>query len=99
MKEWSKRIFILMMTAVFTVAVLRVSGNSLMSAEEELIEHIVKASKARDCSGINFFEIFGGEHRFILESSKDCHFNHHSNRFNYQDPLIDIPLMPPELKA
>lgn len=100
MKEWMNRIFILMMTVTFTVAILRVSNNSMMSAEEELIENIVKVAKTKGgCNGIDFFEIFGGEQRFMLEASKDCHFNNRNNRLDYQDPLIDIPLMPPELKA
>ena len=98
MKEWLQRIFIILMMVVFTSAILRVSTNSLMSAEEELIEHIVKASKNRE-DGVNFFDIFNGEQRFLLEASKDCDFNNRNNsRLNYQDPLIDIPLMPPELK-
>ncbi len=99
MKDWMKSAFILIMTVVFTAAILRISTNSLMSAEEELIENIEKASKTRDNNGINFYDIFGGEQCYILEASKDCHFNsRNNNRLNYQDPLIDIPLMPPELK-
>lgn len=98
MKEFAKRAFIILMTVVFTAAVMRVSTNSLMSAEEELIEHIEKASKNKDNSGINFFDIFNGEQCFILVASKNCHFQGNNNRLNYQDPLIDIPLMPPELK-
>ena len=99
MKEFAQRVMIVLMTVVFTAAVLRVSTNSLMSAEEELIEHIEKAAKNRDSDGFNFFEIFGGEQCFILVAAKDCHFNNRNNgSLNYQDPLIDIPLMPPELK-
>lgn len=99
MKEWLRTAFILMMTVVFTVAILRVSTNSLMSAEEELIEHIEKAAKTRDCNGVDFFDTFGGEQCFILVASKNCHISSRNNsRLNYQDPLIDIPLMPPELK-
>lgn len=86
------------MTVVFTVAILRVSSNSYMSAEEELIENISK-SKTKNATGFYLCSIFNGEQRFILDTSKNCHFNNSSNSWlNYQDPLIDIPLMPPELR-
>lgn len=99
MRIWIQRSFIILMTVVFTVAIMRVTTNSLMSAEEELIENINKAAKNKDSSGIHFFDIFNGEQRFKLEACKNCHFNNRNNsRLNYKDPLIDIPLMPPELK-
>ena len=86
------------MTVVFTVAILRVTTNSLMSAEEELIENIHKASKNKE-NTVNFFDIFNGEQCFKLKACKNCHFNNRNNsNLNYKDPLIDIPLMPPELK-
>lgn len=99
MKDWMNRAFILIMTVVFTAAILRVSSSSLLSAEEELIENIVKASKVKDNPAINFFDIFEGESCFILDACKNCHFTNRNNSLNYQDPLIDIPLMPPELNA
>ena len=88
------------MTVCFTVAILRVSTNSFMSAEEELIETISKGAKTGNgFSGINFFDIFGGEPNYADNAAENCHFKHRNKRLNYQDPLIDIPLMPPELRA
>lgn len=99
MKEWPKRILTIAMTVLFTVAVLRVSTNSFMSAEEELIETISKGAKnGNGFTGINFFDIFSGEQDFALHSARN-YFNQANNRLNYQDPFIDMPLMPPELKT
>ncbi len=92
-----ERIFILIMVTVFTVAILRVSTNNFMSAEEELIENINKASNREIDNRISFFDMFKGAQEFRLASSKNCHFDNRNNtKINYQNPLIDIPLMPPE---
>lgn len=93
-----ERIFILMMVTVFTVTILRVSTNNFMSAEEELLENIHKASHREIDPRFSFYDVFRGSQEYRLASSKDCNLTNRNNtKINYENPLIDIPLMPPEL--
>lgn len=98
MKIVLERIFILIMVTVFTVTILRVSTNNFMSAEEELIENIHKASHREIDPRFSFYDVFRGNQAYRLAASKDCNLNTRNNaKINYENPLIDIPLMPPEL--
>lgn len=89
-----------MLMLLFAFAMVTASSNVYMNAEEELLETIHNPLHAKQMNGQEFRMIFDGDQGFILASSLNVHLiNRNNEKFSYEPPLIDIPLMPPELTA
>ena len=102
MKKFIQHLAVVILLISFTAVILRVSTNSFLSAEEELVEHgSGLVEKKSDVHNFNPFEVFGAV-QYI--AAPLCHLasktkNSKDYWLNYQDPCLDIPLLPPEIKA
>jgi hypothetical protein len=96
-----QKTLILILVASFTSAILRVSGSSILNAEEEIIENLVKNSHKKNVglSGFDFLELYND-----IDSKKNNslripkQLEKYNIHLKYQPPSIDIPLMPPEMR-
>lgn len=96
MNSLKVKILSFVMLVIFAFAMVTIASNSLMTAEEELIETIHQINKEVPNSGYQFDFNKDEEFRYTA-SYENIKLTLYCESFEYDSPLLDIPLMPPEL--